>query len=180
MMQIDPNAMNQHLGGKENNRYKRKDSIEPIVEYDVDAEYQDEEVVYDPRAEREYQEAAQERPQIQINNPQHSEDTELLPGLFESDLLSWKKQFEDVLHVTIKGQDFVFRTLQRYEYKEIISIPNSDPLMREEMICEYCVLYPQSYDFSKMANQKAGYPAVLSEMIMDHSGFTRDVQVRKL
>ena len=79
-----------------------------------------------------------------------------------------------------KGEPFIIRPLERFEYKEIIGTPNTDPLMREEMMCEYCVLYPQQYDFTMMSGQKAGYPAILSEVIMEHSGFTKDVEVQRL
>ena len=105
---------------------------------------------------------------------------ELLPGLYQSDIDSWKKQFESVYHLDVKGDQFIIRSLERFEYKEIIAMPNADPLMREEVICEYCVLYPQGYNFATMANKKAGIPAVLSEFIMEQSGFTREVKVTKL
>jgi hypothetical protein len=110
----------------------------------------------------------------------HEEDKEVVPGLWQSTVNSWKKQFGDVFYVDIKGEHFIFRSLERYEYKQILATPNTDPLIREEMICEYCVLYPADYIFATMSGQKAGYPAVLSEVIMDHSGFTRDVKVAKL
>lgn len=107
-------------------------------------------------------------------------DEEIMPGLYQSDIDSWKKQFPGVYHADIKGRDFIYRQLSRFEYKEIIAQPNTDPLMREEMICEYCVLYPIDYDFTKMGDDAAGYPALLSETIMDTSGFTRDIRITKL
>lgn len=161
---IDANVMNDQLGKEE--RYKRRDSIEPTGSVQFEMYEDDAETGLEP--EREY------------NNPIHTEEEELLPGLFQSDIDSWKKQVGDVWMADIKGEQFIYRTLQRYEYKEIVAIPNTDPLMREEMICEYCVMYPQGYDFASMANKKAGIPAVLSEVIMEHSGFTRDVKISKL
>lgn len=108
------------------------------------------------------------------------EDEEVLPGLYQSEVDSWKKQFGDVYVADIKGTYFVYRTLQRFEYKQIIAMPNTDPLMREEMICESCVLYPADFNFTHMGSGPAGIPSNLSEQIMDDSGFTRDISVRKL
>lgn len=170
MTVIDPNIMNQQLEeeGRGANRYQRRESIEPTG-------------IIEPQYELDYsEEAGEEAPFRDYNNPIHTTEEELLPGLYQSDVDSWKKQFSDVWVADIKGEQFVYRSLERYEYKEIVSVPNADPLMREEMICEYCVLYPVGYDFAKMANKKAGIPAVLSELIMEHSGFTRDVKVSKL
>lgn len=112
--------------------------------------------------------------------PRYEEEEEIAPGLFKSDISSWKKQFGEVYMATVKGNIFIIRTLTRFEYKEIISVENTDPLMREEMICEYCVLYPQGYNFTSIAGGKAGTPAILAETIMNYSDFTRDVEVRKL
>ena len=114
-------------------------------------------------------------------NPQHDEDEEIAPGLFLSDITSWKKQFnEQVYEITVKDEPYIVRPLERYEYKDIVGTPNTDPLIREEMICEYCVLYPQGFDFATMANKKAGLPAILSEFIMELSDFTKQVSIRKL
>jgi hypothetical protein len=167
---IDPTIMNQQLEaeGREPNRYQRKDNLEPMG-------------IMEPAFEVEQEEQEEAQPPIrEYNNPVHTNEEELLPGLYQSDVDSWKKQFGDVWVADVKGDQFVYRFLERYEYKEIVSVPNADPLMREEMICEYCVLYPQGYDFATMANKKAGIPAVLSELIMEHSGFTREVKVTKL
>jgi hypothetical protein len=167
---IDPNVMNEEYEDENGGRYQKRSSARKPVSDQAELEYE---------AYHEEQEM-QEKEERVYNNPKHEQDEELLPGLYQSDITSWKKQYGDVFVATVKEQEFVFRALERFEYKEILGLPNTDPLMREEMICEYCVLYPQNYDFSTMANQKAGYPAVLAELIMDHSGFTRDVQVRKL
>lgn len=156
MKMIDPNVMGEKMEKNKKSRYSENRDFEPSFALEEEDKF------------REY------------NNPVHTEEEEVLPGLYQSDIDSWKKQFGDVWVVEIDGQHFVYRALERFEYKEILSVPNTDPLMREEMICEYCVLYPQGYNFAVMANQKAGYPAILSELIMEHSGFTRKIDVRKL
>ena len=168
---INPDLMNQQLenDGREPNRYQRREEIEPISEVPFT-------MSYDEQAE----EAYEQPPMRQYENPKHQQEEELAPGLYQSDIDSWKKQFGEVWLAQIKGQPFVYRSLERFEYKQIVATPNADPLMREEMICEHCVLYPQDYNFSVIANKKAGTPAVLSELIMENSDFTRDVVVTKL
>lgn len=151
---------------KDPGRYQKK----PTMNFDM----MDDEDTYDEAPRQAAAPAREEAYEERIN------DEEIFPGLFTSDISSWKKQFTNVYHVEVKGKDFIYRQLSRFEYKEIIAMPNTDPLMREEMICEYCVLYPQGYDFSQMGEGPAGEPAVLSESIMDVSGFTRDIKVTKL
>ncbi len=109
------------------------------------------------------------------------DDGPIFPGgPNESLVSSWKKQFEDVYLTEITGQGFIWRTLKRLEYKQIVSIPNTDPLIREEMICETCVLFPFEYDVIDMGGDKAGIPSMLSEQIMEKSGFTRMILPQKL
>lgn len=101
-------------------------------------------------------------------------DGPIFPGGPARSLIdSWKKQYGEV-YITEVGQDvYIWRPLNRFEYKTIVSLKNTDPLQREELICEQCVLYPGDYDVAAMANGKAGVPALLAENIMGASGFTR-------
>jgi hypothetical protein len=94
----------------------------------------------------------------------------------------WKKQFtrESVLHVKILSRHFIFRTLNRFEYKQVVSIENVDALYREELICRTCVLWPYNYDFKQMALDDSGYPSTLAEIIMESSGFTKEYGIEVL
>lgn len=94
---------------------------------------------------------------------------------------AWKKQYgeKNVLHVKVVSKDFVIRTLNRLEYKSIISLNGTDPLIREELICKACVLYPV-FSYKEMATQEAGYPSSLSQIIMQVSGFSNDYQIEVL
>lgn len=102
------------------------------------------------------------------------------PGLSQVDI--WKKQFskESVFHVKILEKHFIFRTLNRFEYKQIVAIENVDALYREEMICRTCVLFPYNYDFKTMATEDSGYPSTLAEIIMENSGFTKEYGIEVL
>ena len=111
------------------------------------------------------------------------EDTPIFeggPGISQVNL--WKKQFENenVYHVKILARHFVFRTLNRFEYKQIIAVENVDSLYREEMICRTCVLFPYNYDFKVMAVEDSGYPSTLAEIIMENSGFTKEYGIEVL
>lgn len=94
----------------------------------------------------------------------------------------WKKQFshEKVFHTKILDRDFVFRTLNRFEYKQIVAIENIDALYREELICQTCVLWPIAYNFQKMAEEDSGYPSTLAQIIMENSGFTKEYGIEVL
>lgn len=94
----------------------------------------------------------------------------------------WKKQFskEKVMHTKILDRDFVFRTLNRFEYKQIVAIENIDALYREELICQTCVLWPIAYNFQKMAEEDSGYPSTLAQIIMENSGFTKEYGIEVL
>jgi len=113
-----------------------------------------------------------------------SQDAPIFPGgPLASQISSWKKQFatttldgeiikEGEIYVSRIGNDhYIWRPLTRYEYKQIVALPNTDPLQREEIICETCVLWPENYNYESMARDKAGVPALLAIQIMEASGF---------
>ena len=102
------------------------------------------------------------------------------PGISQVDI--WKKQFarEKVFHTQILDKHFVFRTLNRYEYKQIVAIENIDALYREEIICSTCTLWPLNYDFRTMAGEDGGYPSTLAQIIMENSGFTKEYGIEVL
>ena len=102
------------------------------------------------------------------------------PGMSQVEL--WKKQYtqEKVFHVQIIDRDFIFRTLNRFEYKQIVAIENIDALYREELICKICVLFPYNYDIKTMAAEDSGYPSTLAQIIMENSGFTKEYGIEVL
>ena len=102
------------------------------------------------------------------------------PGVSQVEI--WKKQFtkEKIFHTQILEKHFVFRTLNRYEYKQIVAIENIDALYREEIICKTCVLWPYNYDFKRKAGEDSGYPSTLAQIIMENSGFTKEYGIEVL
>ena len=119
----------------------------------------------------------EEYPQIE-----HNDEVLFDGGPMISEIESWKKQYDAVYIVDDIPGDmiYIYRTLNRFEYKSIMAQQNTDPLMREEMICETCVLFPQDFSFAAMSNMDAGVPSILAEHIMETSGFTRASQPRRL
>ena len=103
-------------------------------------------------------------------------------GPLKSEVESWKKQYTDIYLADDIDPSiiFVYRPINRYEYKAIIASMNTDPLMREEMICEQCVLFPYDYSYAMMSNGNAGNVSTLSEQILAMSGFTKSSIPRRL
>lgn len=103
-------------------------------------------------------------------------------GPLKSELESWRKKFGEIYLVDDIHPEtwYIYRTINRYEYKAIVATPNTDPLMREEMICEQCVLFPREYGYGAMSNDGAGIPTALSELILSSSGFVKASIPRRL
>lgn len=84
----------------------------------------------------------------------------------------WKELYGNVYMTEFEDEDvFIWRALNRKEFKEIMKVEGADALYREERVCERCVIWPEKYDFMAMTLGKAGAPTVISEQIMDKSGF---------
>ena len=93
----------------------------------------------------------------------------------------WKSMYNDEVYMTeFENEVFLWRPITRKEYKDIMKLQNADTFYKEERICERCVLYPENYNFSAMVKGKAGIPTVLSELIMEKSGFVAKQPTLKL
>ena len=141
----------------------------PAISYSNSQSNADYYIQHEPEPEEEYY--------IDPNDTPIFEDG---PGISQIDL--WKKQYtkEKIFHTQILDKHFVFRTLNRFEYKQIVAIENIDALYREEIICHTCVLWPFNYDFKKMAADDSGYPSTLAQIIMENSGFTKEYGIEVL
>lgn len=110
-------------------------------------------------------------------------DNVLFPGgPTESQIQSWKKEWDGYeLFVTeILNETFIFRNINRFEYKQIVTLTNIDALQREEIICRTATLWPINYSSIEMATTKAGIPSTYSEIIMEKSGFTKDFAIQEI
>ena len=108
-------------------------------------------------------------------------DEPLFPGgPGKSQIQTWKKEWAGYdLYVTeVLNDKFVFRTLNRFEYKQLISLDKVDALQREEIICQTVTLWPENYNWESMSTTKAGIPSTYSSIIMEKSGFTKDYAIQ--
>lgn len=110
-------------------------------------------------------------------------DELLFPGgPSKNEIDIWKKDWQgyEIYITEILNQTFIFRTLNRFEYKQLISLTNVDALQREEVICQTVTLWPQEYTWKEMATTLAGIPSTYAEIIMEKSGFTKDYAIQVL
>lgn len=111
------------------------------------------------------------------------DNDELFPGgPTKAQIQQWKKEWDgyDIFVTEILNDTFVFRTLNRFEYKQLVSFVDINALQREETICNTVTLWPENYNYNKMATSKAGVPSTYAEIIMEKSGFTKDFAIQEI
>ena len=102
----------------------------------------------------------------------------------------WKQEFGEV-YVTSLSYDkhVIWRTLSRLEYKQLVKkmeqlvsagqLATAEANMwNEEAIAEVCVLYP-SFDKNSLSQDLAGLPSLISQEVLEASGFVA-LEVRQL
>lgn len=92
----------------------------------------------------------------------------------------WKSLHGDIYLTEFDQEVFVWRTLKRKEYKEIMKVQGADNFYKEERICDKVMLYPENYNFMEMGRGKAGIPTLVSELVMEKSGFQAKTGAMKL
>ena len=106
----------------------------------------------------------------------------------------WKEEFgKENIFVSVLNPSTeeycIWRTLNREEYRKLVkdlekatesgTITEADATMNnEESITEICCLYP-TFNRHDRKNTNAGFPKMISEDVMEQSGFVQ-VEVRKL
>lgn len=102
----------------------------------------------------------------------------------------WKQAYGDVYVTSISlDRHIVWRTIGRGEYRD--HVKNMEQLIatgqlsqaeanlfNEEVIAETCILYPE-YNHQSLQSELAGIPAIISQEVMEASGFMA-VEVRQL
>jgi len=96
-------------------------------------------------------------------------------GPTQNQINEWKSKFGAIYMTDVDDEIFIWRTITRLEYKDIIKLKDADAMYREERMVEKCILWPEQYDFTSMSHGKAGTPSLLAEHIMTKSGFTEVV-----
>ena len=72
---------------------------------------------------------------------------------------------------------FIYKTLGRKDFRDLINTKELDDCAKEEIICESCVLYPENYDFENC--EQAGLPTELAQVIIEHSLLKSSDQLKK-
>jgi hypothetical protein len=87
------------------------------------------------------------------------------------DLLVFKEQNEGhrVMYINICNREFVFRTLGKKEYKNILNVANNE-FDLEDMICQIALIYPEDFDFKDCP--LGGLSKTIAPLITELSGFT--------
>lgn len=83
----------------------------------------------------------------------------------------WKERHGNVYFTPYDNEVYIWRVLRRPEYREIIRDTTLNALDREELFTEKCVLYPRNFNLEMIKKSRAGVASLLSEMIMEKSGF---------
>jgi hypothetical protein len=78
------------------------------------------------------------------------------------------------------GDVYIYRALNRKEWREIKNIQNADALYQEERICDSAVIWPKTDPGKFRIYGAAGVPTVLAEQILEISGFIPNVTGVKL
>ncbi len=120
-----------------------------------------------------------------------SDEEEIWPkGPTAGQVKAWKKEFGDVYVTSISyDKHIAWRTLNRLEYKNLFKkmeqlvqagqLTQSEAnLWNEEAISETCILYPQ-YDKQSLISEMAGLPSLISQEVLEASGFLA-LEVRQL
>ena len=94
-------------------------------------------------------------------------------------LADWKSRYKEEVYMSdFVSQVFIWRPLRRSEWKTMQRAQGHDEAYNEESICRTCILWPEDYANHEMAFGKAGIPTMLSQLIMEQSGFSRAATVR--
>ena len=119
------------------------------------------------------------------------DDEEIWPdGPTAGHIKRWKKEFGEVYVTSLSfDKHIVWRTLSRYEYKQLVKkmeqlvqagqLTSAEANMwNEEAIAEMCILYP-GFEKQDINREMAGMPSLIAQEVLEASGFVA-LEVRQL
>lgn len=104
----------------------------------------------------------------------------IMNGPTREEVEDWKRKHKRIYYLPFDDGIYIFRALKRPEYKEIIRNVDLSALDREEMFAERCVVFPRDFTIEKANEGDAGVVSVLSDAIMEKSGFMAKTGIIKL
>ena len=107
--------------------------------------------------------------------PLQEQEKELTIQDITEKIISFQKKHRNVFVHQIEDQVFIYRSLGRKEYKDLLKDERFDEMAKEELICQVCTLHPNNFDFEDC---DAGVPTKLAEAIITNS-FLDSVEARK-
>ena len=111
------------------------------------------------------------------------EDTLFPNGPTYDNIDEWKSRYNGEIYMTDfeEGEIYIWRPLTRKEYRDIINIEGSTAFYREERICQVSIVWPTTNLSSKLRTTgKAGIPSMLSELILEKSGYNPNTRTMAL
>lgn len=85
----------------------------------------------------------------------------------------WKAKYPKGVFFNVYGDEtYVWRIMERTEYRALIDNRELTAMDREEEITLLTTLFPRDLTRERLKNGKAGIPSIQFEMVMDKSGFT--------
>lgn len=97
--------------------------------------------------------------------PESEEDRAL-----EEKIALWKGQYPEIFSTVLDEQLYIWRPLNREEYRNMIRRGITEENAQNELVCATCTLWPEDYG-ARIAGEPAGIPNVLAKAIMNTSGF---------
>lgn len=83
---------------------------------------------------------------------------------------SLKKEYRNIYLYQFGDEVFIYHSVGRRQYKELLQNDKFNAQDREEQLCKLCVVYPENYDYENCEN--AGLPTRLAEEIISNSYLT--------
>lgn len=157
----------------------------PTEPHTMQDEVPSETVVYVPEINEEQEEQLYDEPMHQgVDGVWYPESEWTAPisegGPTRQEVEEWKSKYKRIYFLPFEEGIYIFRTLKRPEYKEIIRNAELSAMDREELFAERCVLFPRDFTIAKANDTDAGIVSVLSDAIMEKSGFMAQTGIIKL
>ena len=89
----------------------------------------------------------------------------------KKDILSWKRKYGNIYYIKIGSNIYVYRTLTRGEYFDVLSLQSTIYSDISDIVLELCLLYPK-YDKVRFDSILAGEIDSLVKKIIGLSGFS--------
>lgn len=87
-------------------------------------------------------------------------------------LKEFKEKYKNIFVFQFGEQVFIYHTIGRKDYKELVLNKDIDEQEKEEILCAKCTLYPANYDFANC--EEAGLPTRLAEEIINNSYISKE------